>query len=69
MKTLTAKYIGNRVIELSENVDLPENVEVLVLFPEEDDEMTLRNQLRKGAESVFARLWDNEGDEVWNEYL
>jgi len=33
------------------------------------DEWELRSQLQSAAEVVFARLWDKEGDEVWNEYL
>ena len=36
---------------------------------EQKDERELRSQLRSAAEVVFAKLWDNEGDEVWNEYL
>jgi len=34
-----------------------------------DDERVLRSQLQHAAEVVFAKLWDNEGDEVWSEYL
>ena len=34
-----------------------------------DDERVLRSQLQCAAETAFARLWDNEGDEIWNEYL
>jgi len=36
---------------------------------EQEDERELCSQLQNAAEVVFARLWDNEGDEVWNEYL
>ena len=69
METLSAIYKGNRVVELIEDVDLPENIEVLVVIPEWDDERALRSQLRSAAEIVFSKLWDNQEDEVWNEYL
>ena len=36
---------------------------------EQEDERELHSQLQSAAEVVFAKLWDNEGDEVWNEYL
>jgi hypothetical protein len=69
MKTLSAIYKGKRVVELFEEIDLPRDIVVLVVIPEQDDERELRSQLRSAAEVVFAKLWDNEGDEVWNEYL
>ena len=69
MQTLSAIYKGQRVVELFEDIDLPKNIVVLVVIPEQEDERELRSQLRSAAEVVFAKLWDNEGDEVWNEYL
>ncbi len=69
MKTLSAIYKGERVIELFEDINLPKDIVVLVVIPEQEDERELRNQLRGAAEVVFAKLWDNEEDEVWNEYL
>ena len=69
MKTLSAIYKGERVVELFEEIDLPKDIVVLVVIPEQEDERELRSQLRSAAEVVFAKLWDNEGDEVWNEYL
>ena len=69
MKTLSAIYKGQRVVELFEDINLPKNIVVLVVIPEQEDERELRSQLQSAAEVVFARLWDNEGDEVWNEYL
>ena len=69
MRTLPAIYKGNQVVELLEDIDLPENVRVLVVIPELDDERVLQSQLQNAAEAVFAKLWDNEEDEVWNEYL
>ncbi len=36
---------------------------------EQPDERELRSQLRSAAEVVFAKLWENKEDEVWNEYL
>ncbi len=69
MKTLSGVYKGKRVVELFEDIDLPKNIGVLVVIPEDDDERKLRNQLQSAAEVVFAKLWDNKEDEVWNEYL
>lgn len=69
MKTLSAIYKGQRVVELFEDIDLPKDIVVLVVIPEQDDERELRSQLRSAAEVVFAKLWDNKEDEVWNEYL
>ena len=70
MRTLSAIYKGNRTIQLTEDhPELSENTRVLVVVPEEDDEAGMRIQLRLYSEVVFANLWDNEGDEVWNEYL
>ena len=69
MKTFPAIYRGDRVIELVEDISLPKDIEVLVVIPEQDNERTLRSQLQSAAETVFARLWDNQEDEVWNEYL
>jgi hypothetical protein len=36
---------------------------------EQEDERESHGQLRSAAEVVFAKLWDNKEDEVWNEYL
>ena len=69
MKTLSAIYKGQRVVELFEDIDLPKDIVVLVVVPEQEDERELRSQLQSAAEVVFAKLWDNEGDQVWNEYL
>lgn len=69
MKTLSAIYKGDRTIELAEEPALAENTPVLVLIPGEDDETEMRTQLQRQSETVFVKLWSNEGDEVWNEYL
>ncbi|MDP8240262.1 MAG: DUF104 domain-containing protein [Candidatus Hatepunaea meridiana] len=69
MKTITAKYRGNSLLELLEEVDLPEDTELLVIIPEEDDERLMQSQLQRAAETVFSKLWDNNEDEVWSEYL
>jgi hypothetical protein len=69
MKTLSAIYKGNRVVELLEDIDLPEHRKILVVILEPDDERILRNQLQDAAEKAFAKLWDNKEDEIWNEYL
>ena len=65
MKTLSATYKGEQVVELFEDIDLPEEIAVLVVIPEQEDERELRGQLRSAAEVVFAKLQDNEQDEVW----
>jgi len=66
MKTFSAIYKGDRVVELIEDIALPKDIEVLVVIPEQDNERTLRSQLQSAAETVFARLWDNQEDEIWN---
>lgn len=69
MKTLTAVYKGARLVELTEDVNLPENLKVLVVIPEQNDERVMQSQLQLAAEGTFEKLWDNEADEVWREYL
>jgi hypothetical protein len=69
MKTISAIYKGNRILELSESLDLPKDTVVLVLISEQEDENEMRHQLKSAAELVFAKLWDNDEDEVWNEYV
>ena len=69
MKTVSAIYKGNRIIELSENLDLPKDTVVLVLVSEQDDEAEMHHQMKSAAEIVFSKLWDNDEDEVWNEYV
>ena len=69
MKTLSAIYKGKRVIELLDDIDIPTDLEVVVLIPEQDDESKLRKQLQSASEAVFAKLWDNKKDDVWGEYL
>ena len=69
MRMVAAIYKGNRVIELKEDIDLPSNSSVTVLLPTEEDERVTQQFLQKASERVFEKLWDNEEDEVWNEYL
>lgn len=69
MKTLSAMYKGERVVELLKDIDLPKDIAVLIVIPEQEDEREFRIQIRSAAEVVFAKLWDNEGDGVWNKYL
>ena len=69
MKTLSAVYRGNRMVELSDNLDIPKDTAVLVVIPDEDDEIEMHSQLQGAAQSVFAKIWDDEKDEVWNDYL
>jgi len=64
LKTLSAIYKGERVVELPEDIDLPKDIAVLVVVPDQEDERELRSQLQSAAEVIFARLWDNEEDEV-----
>src|SRR5262249_55136590 len=69
VKTLTAIYKGDRILELTESLELAENTVVLVVIPEQSDEAEMRQHLAGAAQTVFAKLWNNEEDEVWNEYL
>ena len=69
MKTLSAIYKGKRVIELLNDIDIPKDLEVVVVVPEQDDGSKLRSQLHSASEAAFARLWDNKEDDVWGEYL
>jgi len=69
MRTLSGIYKGARVVQLQDDVDLPTDLKVVVVIPEYDDETALRRQLLHAAERAFAKLWDNEQDEVWREYL
>jgi hypothetical protein len=66
MRTLAAVYKGERFIELSQDIQLPKDYQVIVLIPEQEDEEELRQQLQTASEVAFARLWDNEGDQVWS---
>jgi hypothetical protein len=69
LKTYTAIYKGNRIIELNEGLELAENTVVFIVVSEHPDEEEMRLQLTQAAQNTFAKLWDNEDDEVWNEYL
>lgn len=69
MKTLSAIYKGKRVVELLDDIDIPKDLEVMVVVPEQDDERELRSQLQSASEVVFAKLWDNKKDDAWGEYL
>jgi hypothetical protein len=69
MKTVTAIYKGDRIIELTESLELPKDTAILVVIAEQDDEADMRRQLQNAAQASFAKLWDNEEDEVWNEHL
>ena len=68
-QTLSATYKGDRIVVLCQDIAFPKDVKVFVVIPGQNDEMMLRSQLQSAAEIAFARLWDNEGDDVWNEYL
>jgi hypothetical protein len=69
MKAVSAIYKGDRILELSEKLDLPRDTTVLVIISDQEDETELRLQMKNVAEAVFAKLWDNDEDEVWNEYV
>jgi len=69
MKAFSAIYKGERVIELLEDVDFPKDMELQVVILRQDDEEELRKQFLKAAEAAFSKLWDNEEDDVWNDYL
>jgi len=69
MITVSAIYKGDRILELSEKLDLPKDTTVLVIISDQEDETELRLQMKSVAEVVFAKLWDNDEDEIWNEYV
>ncbi len=70
MQTFPAIYRGKRLVELAEDIDLPQDARVLVVIPQQGrDEKMLHGQFQQAAEATFARMWDNEADEVWGEYL
>lgn len=69
MRTISAIYKGDRAVELLEDVDVPRNGVVWVIVPGEQDEREMHRQLQSAAEVVLAKLWDNEEDDVWHEYL
>ena len=69
MNTFPAIYKGDRVVELLQDIGFPEDMLVLVVIPDQEDDRELRSQFQSAAEAVFAKLWDNEGDDVWDEYL
>jgi hypothetical protein len=69
VKTLTAIYKGNRIVELTESLDLPENSVVFVVISDQNDEAEMRQQLQSAAQATFTKHWDNEEDEVWNQYV
>ncbi len=69
MHTITAKYLGGRIVELPMPLDLPQNSEITLVLSDNDDEGQMQKQFQQAAERAFAELWDNEEDEVWNEYL
>jgi len=54
--------------ELLNDIDIPKDQAVLVLIPDWEDEKELRKQFKNAAEDVFSKLWNNDEDEVWNEY-
>ena len=64
MKTLSAIYKGERVVELFEDINLPKDIAMLVVIPGQEDDRELRSQLQSAAEVLFGKLWDNKGDEV-----
>lgn len=59
MKTISAIYKCDRVLELLEDISLPKDMKVLVIIPEQNDEKELRSQLQSATEAVFARLCSN----------
>jgi hypothetical protein len=69
MKTLSGIYKGNRMIEINEDIKIKKNIKVIIIIPEQDDEDLLKAQFQSSAEVTFDKLWNNEEDKVWNEYL
>ncbi len=69
MQIITAKYLGNRLIELPMSLDLPQNSEITLVLADNGDNVELRKQFQQLGERALAKLWDNEEDDVWYEYL
>ena len=59
MKALSAIYKGQRVVELFEDIDLPKDIVVLVVIPEQEDERELRSQLRSAFDQVAVTFANN----------
>jgi len=56
-QTFPATYKGGRVVELSTDIALPKDINVLVVvLKQDDDETELRRQFQGAAEAVFAKL-------------
>jgi hypothetical protein len=47
MKTIFAIYKGDRVVELLNKVDWPQDTKVLVVIPDHEDERELHSQLQR----------------------
>jgi len=66
VKTLSAIYKGERVVELFEDTDLPRDVAVLVIAPEQEDEeeadIDEMEWLRAAANPAFDFLKEPEED-------
>ena len=58
-----------KIVAAGTGVTVPKDAVVLVLISEQEDENEMRHQLKSAAEIVFAKMWDNDEDEVWNEYV
>lgn len=69
MRTITAVYKGNRQIELQQDIDLPSDTTVAVILPAKGEDRLIQQNLQKASEAGFSKLWDNEEDDIWNEYL
>ena len=69
MKTLSAIYKGNGILELSENLEIPQDTPVTIIIPNSDDEPELRLHIQDIGQKALEKLWENQEDEVWNEYV
>jgi hypothetical protein len=69
MKTLSGVYKGDRLVEIEQDVQISKNIKVIIIIPDQDDEDILKTQFQKSAEVTMGKLWDNEEDNIWNEYL
>jgi len=59
MKTLSATYKGERVVELFEDINLPKDIAVLVVIPEQGEQMITQKQI----EEIVKKIVDNYNPE------
>lgn len=56
-------------VEIDEAINITTSLKSITIIPEQDDEYLFKAQLQDSAEVTFCKLWNNEDDNFWNEYL